>query len=145
LPVKCLRQQDRLETSRDLRVSRGMDIDLDDSGLSCAQKRAALFSRQQGRCAVCGVQARLVADHDHMTGLLRGLLCQPCNVQEGQMSSLLMSADRPDIAAYLLDPPAGREWLWDYPAGWTYADFGRLRQIGGISVLEYVRSYGLLC
>jgi hypothetical protein len=57
----------------------------------------------------------------------------------------LVSGDYPHIEAYLAAPPtAGLEWLWDYPAGWTYADFDRVRKIGGISVLEYIRSYGLV-
>lgn len=35
------------------------------------------------RCAVCGFRApRLVKDHDHETGLIRGLLCRSCNGQE---------------------------------------------------------------
>jgi hypothetical protein len=38
---------------------------------------------QDGRCAVCSTVARLVMDHDHETGLVRGLLCHGCNVSEG--------------------------------------------------------------
>lgn len=39
---------------------------------------------QQGRCAVCGGRdRRMVEDHDHTTGLVRGYLCRGCNVQEG--------------------------------------------------------------
>ena len=38
---------------------------------------------QGGRCAICQVatgKARALAvDHDHDSGLIRGLLCQPCN------------------------------------------------------------------
>lgn len=31
-------------------------------------------------CAICfGADERLVRDHDHETGLIRGLLCYPCN------------------------------------------------------------------
>jgi hypothetical protein len=35
------------------------------------------------RCAGCGVRDRLVVDHDHRTGLVRGELCHGCNVSEG--------------------------------------------------------------
>lgn len=46
-----------------------------------------LFRSQEGRCAICGKQRpqwphqdHLKVDHDHNTGAVRGLLCQPCNV-----------------------------------------------------------------
>jgi hypothetical protein len=47
----------------------------------------SLIKRQGGLCAICGrrppvKQGRhtgLVIDHDHKTGLVRGLLCQRCN------------------------------------------------------------------
>lgn len=43
---------------------------------------------QRDRCGMCGVQervaGRLVMDHDHMTGLIRGWLCRSCNVTEGR-------------------------------------------------------------
>jgi hypothetical protein len=36
-----------------------------------------------GRCAVCGMPGqRLVKDHDHDSGIIRGLLCQRCNGSE---------------------------------------------------------------
>jgi hypothetical protein len=38
---------------------------------------------QDGRCAVCGRQTE-VTDHDHVTGLIRGRLCRPCNAAEGK-------------------------------------------------------------
>lgn len=34
---------------------------------------------QNGRCAICGIEDKLVVDHNHQTGELRGLLCQHCN------------------------------------------------------------------
>ncbi len=34
---------------------------------------------QGGRCAMCGLRDRLVMDHDHTTGLIRGWLCRSCN------------------------------------------------------------------
>jgi hypothetical protein len=34
-------------------------------------------------CAICGSKHRLVIDHDHATGLIRGRLCHSCNIREG--------------------------------------------------------------
>ena len=33
-----------------------------------------------GKCAICGNTAKLVLDHCHKTGKLRGVLCGPCNL-----------------------------------------------------------------
>jgi hypothetical protein len=42
-----------------------------------------LHTWQEGRCAICGNPGDLVNDHDHQTGLIRGLLCRQCNTNEG--------------------------------------------------------------
>lgn len=45
----------------------------------------ALIERQGGGCAICGSatptgnHGRLVVDHDHETGAVRGVLCGDCN------------------------------------------------------------------
>jgi hypothetical protein len=43
---------------------------------------------QRGRCAMCQVgdwfDNGLVMDHDHNTGLIRGLLCRGCNTSESR-------------------------------------------------------------
>lgn len=46
------------------------------------------FEQQEGRCRVCDVhqddlKKALSADHDHTTGLFRGLLCFRCNAVLG--------------------------------------------------------------
>lgn len=38
---------------------------------------------QDCRCLICGRQRKLVVDHDHITGAVRGLLCSACNVGMG--------------------------------------------------------------
>ncbi len=88
------------------------------------------------RCAMCGTgglreggATRVVDDHDHTTGLIRGILCSGCNVAEG--------IGRRDVAAaYAARPPSlilgyrswyvGRGW----PLGW-WNDPGLARRLTG--------------
>jgi len=60
-------------------------------GLSFGEVES-LFESQNGRCAICAQEIRLrgpkgrdkvVVDHDHATGQVRGLLCTPCNLMIG--------------------------------------------------------------
>jgi hypothetical protein len=51
-----------------------------------------LLKQQNGRCATCGQlpekqasKSRLVVDHDHETGYVRGLLCDTCNRALGML------------------------------------------------------------
>lgn len=58
-----------------------------------------MVAEQDGRCPICNDQTKLVVDHDHESGLVRALLCDPCN-------RLLSIADEsPDVlrraASYL--------------------------------------------
>ena len=61
----------------------------------------ALVASQNGRCKICmeTPTGKLVVDHDHRSGLRRGLICRPCNVMLG------MARDKVEIlragAAYL--------------------------------------------
>lgn len=48
-----------------------------------AEQRDALAIAQGCACACCGDVARLVVDHDHVTGRLRALLCHSCNTAIG--------------------------------------------------------------
>jgi hypothetical protein len=52
-----------------------------------ADERAELFTLQQGVCAICTKRLRNandgVVDHDHVTGIVRGMLCIPCNTGLG--------------------------------------------------------------
>lgn len=43
---------------------------------------AAIEEWQAERCGICSSETSLVVDHDHATGLVRGLLCQRCNIAE---------------------------------------------------------------
>lgn len=67
----------------------------------------ALYQAQNGRCAICriatGKTKRLAVDHDHDTGLIRGLCCGRCNYGLLGMygpEKLQRALD------YLNDPPA---------------------------------------
>ena len=63
---------------------------------SSAQKRASflrtrygitpeqydsMFASQDGKCAICerSIERKLMVDHNHINGIVRGLLCGPCN------------------------------------------------------------------
>jgi hypothetical protein len=46
-----------------------------------------VFDEQDGLCAICGDQPSkraLAVDHDHITGKIRGLLCDQCNTALGK-------------------------------------------------------------
>ena len=58
-------------------------------GLTAAQYEV-MVSDRDGVCDICGkaptgkgIAGKLVVDHDHATGRVRGLLCVPCNVRVG--------------------------------------------------------------
>lgn len=55
-------------------------------GLTLEQIRE-LEVAQCGECAICGVvpEKRLVIDHDHKTGKVRGLICSRCNIGLGHL------------------------------------------------------------
>lgn len=55
-----------------------------------------MVKKQGGKCLVCrkGQDKRLVIDHDHVSGQVRGLLCNNCNAGIGFMQ------DRPDLLVY---------------------------------------------
>ena len=63
------------------------------------EQHAALVSSQNGRCAICRRKQKLLVDHCHQTGQVRGLLCGPCNTAIGMLD------DDPDLliaaAAYV--------------------------------------------
>lgn len=70
--------------------------------------RIYLFQGQV--CAICrratGATKALSVDHDHKSGLVRGLLCSTCNKLLGHLRDDVGAAQR--IAGYLLAPPARR-------------------------------------
>ena len=115
----------------------------DSSGMSRDEKRAALFAIQGGTCATCDATTRLEADHDHKTGLLRGLLCRSCNNMEGKTRSRLFRYFSADVLtrfdAYRANPPAGTAWFWDFPDDWSQDDTAAMYK-NGLTLAEYVLS-----
>lgn len=72
-----------------------------------------MLVNQNRRCAACLVevedwQQKLSVDHDHLTGQVRGLLCQPCNLALGHLK------DDPErilaLADYLRRTSFGPGW-----------------------------------
>ena len=39
----------------------------------------AMLIKQENKCCICFSETELYVDHCHSTGLVRGLLCPPCN------------------------------------------------------------------
>lgn len=50
-----------------------------------------MVADQGSLCTVCGNESKLVIDHNHATGRVRGLLCGSCNTGLG------MFRDNPDL------------------------------------------------
>lgn len=63
----------------------------------------SLLDHQERRCAICGVKTWLVIDHNHRTGLIRGLVCNPCNWLIGQVERNEVLDLR--VCIYLLKSP----------------------------------------
>ncbi len=69
-----------------------------------------MYQFQGGVCYICqratGKTRRLTVDHDHKTGLVRGLLCRPCNTILGHFRDDPAAAQR--VIDYLAAPPFSR-------------------------------------
>lgn len=49
-----------------------------------------MLREQKGRCAICSKRSnRLVVDHDHSSSMVRGLLCNSCNLGIGLLGDTL--------------------------------------------------------
>ena len=50
-----------------------------------------MLRAQKGRCGICGSKSKLVVDHSHDSGEIRGLLCNRCNLGIGMLGDTLES------------------------------------------------------
>ena len=60
----------------------------------------AMVAVQGGKCLLCDKIKKLVVDHCHSSGVVRGLLCQRCNIQVGWFEKTTPS-ERERLARYL--------------------------------------------
>lgn len=83
-----------------------------------------------GRCAICGrAVGRIVEDHCHDTGQVRGELCQGCNVAEGRSSLPIYVRYRRIHPAAILDVHemyTGAGWT----NGWSWMTHGESSRSG---------------
>ncbi|MFG2400838.1 endonuclease domain-containing protein [Streptomyces lydicus] len=74
---------------------------------------AALRLWQADACALCSAsRRRLLVDHCHRTGLIRGLLCTSCNTAEAHSGAAAFAAyrERPPTAMLGIKEQYGSAW-----------------------------------
>lgn len=79
-----------------------------------------LMREQAGMCAACGTREAKHLDHDHYSGLVRGMLCRACNLREGR--------GQLDAPGYYARPPANGRWIYVQATGRVH-----IHEIGIIS------------
>lgn len=84
--------------SRDLHRKRAYGITV--------EQYNSLYNTQNGRCAICARQRRLVVDHCHQTGTIRGLLCHSCNTGIGHLGDTSVALMR--AVCYLENASGGQ-------------------------------------
>lgn len=71
------------------RSARAHELRLEKTYSITADEYWRILAAQGGKCAICqkaiGRARRLAVDHEHSTGLVRGILCGPCNRMIGHL------------------------------------------------------------
>lgn len=87
------------------------------------------LEEQNGLCKFCKKHPATHIDHNHDTGKIRGILCNPCNVALGTFEVLVKTFGLPNVINYLAeDIDIGAGPIFDNPGG-TYRNssyFARL-------------------
>jgi hypothetical protein len=100
-----------------------------DTGSALTQQEFdSCFERQGFRCGICSNHTtphqRWSADHDHNTGLFRGVLCHSCNIALGYYEKM-EAAPGKGLSVFLqqyLDAHRGRRELSSEPATATFQE-----------------------
>jgi len=105
------------------------------------QEYDQLLRNQEWKCAICGGEPEAV-DHDHETGVVRGLLCIECNAGIGLFAD---SRDRLHSAIrYLTSPPArgDGDWVQTYTgrAFWPFCPM-----VEDIDILDIAHGLAMKC
>lgn len=84
-PCKAAYMRERYEKNREQEAEKDYRRRITRYGIT-PEAYDTLLREQAGLCAICGTDdpgtgrtGRMAIDHDHETGLVRGLLCGPCN------------------------------------------------------------------
>lgn len=93
--------------------------------------RKKMIVLQDGRCAIC--EARFVdvgghpcLDHDHKTGLVRGVLCLNCNGMEGKILNRANRAKRDKtVKEWLLSLIEYWDWHAKNPSAYIHSTHGK--------------------
>lgn len=77
-----------------------------------------LLRQQGGKCAICqGTENELQIDHSHIQGVVRGLLCNPCNTVLQEDNTDFFEGDAEDRAEQYIDSPLVRERRYEVSQG----------------------------
>lgn len=63
---------------------------------------------QENRCGICGKECKLYIDHNHITNVIRGLLCNNCNLGLGHFKDCLQTLKK--ATTYLEEAPTKPNW-----------------------------------
>jgi len=94
---KTCRQQYKLFKRRQSPES--LDVDVNHNKQVYLSKRYAISQNDLMRllelanhcCQICGKKPKLMVDHDHKTGNVRGILCNRCNTAIGMLDDNILS------------------------------------------------------
>lgn len=92
----CLNYLNKYSSEHKLKRVYGLD----------STKRKVLYEKQGGFCAFCGdpLKSKFHIDHDHLTGVVRGLVHPTCNLMLGQYEAFGGRRFIAAVTRYLGDP-----------------------------------------